>query len=413
MSRQIIMDLTRLVYAGFCTAPTGIPRVELAYAEHFVADAPERTIFVVANALGRIVLLDRASALRFIARLKRFWSNGLGTRGARSRLFLATLRLHAGLLWRSSAALRRAIARYPGMSVYVLVSQLHLDRRGVMERLLAAGDVRLVCFVHDILPSVHPEWFPRGVGARKHRLLQQIARLADVIVVNSEETRRAFMRRFASDASRQPMIVAPLGVDVAPSRRRALPPAPHPYFVVVGTIEPRKNHLLLLRIWHELHTEFGSSAPHLVVIGSRGWKNADVVDLLDHSPALRGIVEEHAAASDEEVAVMLAGARALLFPAFAEGYGLPLAEALSLGVPAICSDIPAFREVGAGVPVFLDPRDAAAWRRAILEYAREPSVEREAQLARLRLWHAPSWAAHFVAVDAAIEALGAERRARV
>jgi hypothetical protein len=96
---------------------------------------------------------------------------------------------------------------------------------------------------------------------------------------------------------------------------------------------------------------------------------------------------------------LLQGARALLFPSFVEGYGLPLAEALALGVPAICSDLPALREVGGAVPDYLDPLDGPGWRRLILDYAGENSAFRQAQLARLVDWSAPSWDAHFALVD--------------
>jgi hypothetical protein len=99
------------------------------------------------------------------------------------------------------------------------------------------------------------------------------------------------------------------------------------------------------------------------------------------------------------VARLLAGARALLFPSFAEGYGLPLAEALALGTPAICSDLPALREVGGAVPEFLDPLDGPGWREAVLHYAASPAPRRDAQLTRLAGWQAPSWADHFRAVD--------------
>jgi glycosyltransferase involved in cell wall biosynthesis len=110
---------------------------------------------------------------------------------------------------------------------------------------------------------------------------------------------------------------------------------------------------------------------------------------------------------EARAAALLAGARALLFPSFAEGYGLPLAEALALGVPAVCSALPALREVGGAVPDYLDPLDGAAWRRAVLDHARPGSARRAAQLARLRGWRAPSWEAHFAAVDALLDRVAA------
>jgi glycosyltransferase involved in cell wall biosynthesis len=98
------------------------------------------------------------------------------------------------------------------------------------------------------------------------------------------------------------------------------------------------------------------------------------------------------------VASLLRGARGLLLPSFAEGFGLPVIEALASGVPVLCSELPALRESGGGVPEYLDPLDAKAWRTAILDYAGD-SPRRAAQLTRLAGWRAPTWDGHFAIVD--------------
>ncbi len=105
------------------------------------------------------------------------------------------------------------------------------------------------------------------------------------------------------------------------------------------------------------------------------------------------------------MARLLSGARALLLPSFAEGYGLPVAEALALGVPVLCSPLPALREVGRDAAEYLDPLDGAAWRAAILDYAQPQSTRRAAQCARLSAWRAPTWAEHFAIVDAGLRDL--------
>ncbi len=170
---------------------------------------------------------------------------------------------------------------------------------------------------------------------------------------------------------------------------------------------------MLLHLWRDLAARFGDAAPRLVLLGRRGWENENVLDLLDRCAALRGLVRECGTPGDAAVASLLAGSRALLFPSFAEGYGLPLAEALALGVPALCSDLPALREVGGAVPDYLDPLDGAAWRRAVLAYADPASAARAAQLSRLASWRAPGWDAHFAAVDALLERVVSGRAGEV
>jgi glycosyltransferase involved in cell wall biosynthesis len=189
-----------------------------------------------------------------------------------------------------------------------------------------------------------------------------------------------------------PVTIAPLGINVAAGRPAS---SQQPYFVCLGTIEPRKNHNLLLDVWRRLVAEHGERAPRLLIVGRRGWGGKAIAFGFAGSHPL---VEECVGLSDVEVAALLRGARGLLLPSFAEGFGLPVIEALASGVPVVCSDLPALRESGGGVPEYLDPRDADAWRAAVLDYASD-TPRRAAQFARLTGWHAPSWDEHFAIVD--------------
>ena len=179
------------------------------------------------------------------------------------------------------------------------------------------------------------------------------------------------------------------------------PPGERPYFVCIGTIEARKNHRLLLDLWQRLTVELGDAAPLLRLIGQCGFGSERIADSLQ---ALRGRVIEHRDLPDAAMASVLHGARALLLPSLAEGFGLPVIEALALGVPVLCSNLPALREAGGGMPDYLDPTEDAAWHRAILDYA-ENSPARQAQLARLADWRLPTWTAHFSIVERLITGL--------
>jgi glycosyltransferase involved in cell wall biosynthesis len=92
-------------------------------------------------------------------------------------------------------------------------------------------------------------------------------------------------------------------------------------------------------------------------------------------------------------------------PSFAEGFGLPVPEALSAGTPVICSDLPALREVCGDIPEYLDPLDGLGWRRAILDYTQAASPRRAAQCQRLGAWSAPRWDTHFNQVHGIIKNL--------
>jgi len=141
-----------------------------------------------------------------------------------------------------------------------------------------------------------------------------------------------------------------------------------PYFVVLSTIEPRKNHWFLLQMWRRLVETMGDSAPRLVIIGQRGWECENVAYMLERSEKLKGFVFEYSNCTDEELATYLHHAQALLFPSFAEGYGMPLVEALAFGVPVIASDLPVFREVAGEIPEYVDPLDGKRWAELVKEY---------------------------------------------
>jgi glycosyltransferase involved in cell wall biosynthesis len=182
------------------------------------------------------------------------------------------------------------------------------------------------------------------------------------------------------------------------------PPVTGSDFIILGTIEGRKNHLLLLDVWERLVAAHGEAAPRLVIIGRRGWACEAVLARLA-AGGFGSRVVEAGSLGDAEIAERLAGACALLFPSFAEGYGLPLVEALDAGVPVIASDLDVFREIGQGVPDLLPPNDVAAWAAAIMAYAMPHSPFRARQMARLAHFQAPDWPGHFRAVDAFLASL--------
>lgn len=266
-----------------------------------------------------------------------------------------------------------------------------------MDGLLRMAGLRTAVMIHDTIPLDHPDLSGRG-SPRRFRTFLEVAGRADVVIANSQDT----AVRLGRYLNHPPVVVAPLGIDPAPAvRPRSAPtdgpsgrPDPAPAFVCVGTIEPRKNHALLLDVWARL----GPAAPLLRIIGRRGWGNEATFRRLDTDPAIGRSVHELGPLGDSDRAAEIAAARALLFPSLAEGYGLPVAEALATGTPVIASDLPALRELAGDVPEYLPPDDADAWCAAIRAYTDRPSPDRDAQIARLSAWEPPTWDAHFAII---------------
>ena len=372
----MLIDVTRLadrMLQG--RLPTGVDRVSLEYVRHFRARS--RALVRVA---GRWVVVNCGDSQRVFEAL-------LAPDADCSRVVRWCVGRSYALSWGGSGRL----------AVLLNTGHSGLELPGYAGQVRRSG-WKPIFFLHDLIPITHPEYCRSGEADKHRRRLETMLVAGQGLIVNSSATRDA-LDGFAGRNGWPvpPCVVAPL----APARL----PTPavsrllaESYFVVLGTIEPRKNHVLLLQLWRQLVEELGASSPRLVVIGQRGWECEQVVDLLERCAALQGIVVEQSHCSDADLSTWLHHARALLFPSFTEGYGIPMVEALSQGVPVIASDLPVFREIAQDIPDYLDPHDGAGWKRRILDYAQPDSAARMAQCLRMEGFRVPTWEEHFVLI---------------
>jgi glycosyltransferase involved in cell wall biosynthesis len=282
--------------------------------------------------------------------------------------------------------------------VYCNIGHTGLDDPA-LPRWIAANGVRAVYLIHDLIPITHPQFCRAGEAPRHELRLRHALASASGIVVNSAATGAAlsgFARHHGLPMP--PLLHAWLG---SPALPQAVAPAriDRPWFVTVGTIEGRKNHVALLQVWQRLARTMGEATPLLVIVGQRGWEAEPARAMLDRDPAIAAHVIEQGRADDAELAALIAGARALLMPSFAEGFGLPVIEALQLGTPVIASDLPVFREIAGSIPLLIDPTDGPAWLAAIRAFITD-SPERQRQLAAMPGYRAPGWPDHFAQVEA-------------
>lgn len=275
---------------------------------------------------------------------------------------------------------------------------------------LARRKCRSVVFIHDLIPIQFPEYSHPQEKRRHTRRMVNVLQNAAGIIVNSECTASA-LRSFAraQDLTCPPILANPLGHDLPDQHNDTLRIRPEPpYFVLLGTIEPRKNHLLILGLWRELVRRHGSSTPRLVVAGRRGWECEQVVDMLERCEAIHPHLVELNNASDDQVADLIRGARALLMPSFAEGFGMPVQEALAWGTPVISSPLPAIKEFAGDIPDYAEPYDGARWLELLEDYSQAESRLRTAQMARLSAFKDTTWPAHFARVEEFLASLPAE-----
>jgi glycosyltransferase involved in cell wall biosynthesis len=288
------------------------------------------------------------------------------------------------------------------------VSHLNLDRHKRLNWLKTSG-LRSMFLLHDLIPITHPEYCrPEAFGQHRRRM-ETIAHQADVVIINSKSTQNTWHGYLEDNGLPRPAsAVVPLGVEDAflagPNGPRI--DTPIPYFVVVGNIERRKNLAFLLQVWRQWTQEGRLPRARLVVVGHRVWGSESIACLLDRSPTLAPTIVEVTELTDYGLAAVIRGARALLAPSLIEGFGLPIGEALALGVPVIASNIEAHREVGGEFAEYIDPLDGRRWITALDEYVQPSSPRRTGIQAGLRSYRATSWSKHLHEVDAILEHYG-------
>ncbi len=140
-----------------------------------------------------------------------------------------------------------------------------------------------------------------------------------------------------------------------------------PTFLMVGTVEPRKNHLLILKMIKKMLTVFPEVNAQVLIIGHDGWMNQTFKDMYFQDDDIRRRVLWVKDANDIDLQWAYRNTRALLFPSKAEGFGLPIIEAAYFSLPIFCSDIPIFHEIAGGGATYLSIEDEEAWMYALLD----------------------------------------------
>lgn len=394
MTRPRLLDLTRSLRRAGRTA-TGVDRVELAYLARFLfRDAP--VFGLVRTPLGYL-LLDKAALADFEEKIRGkrpFGAASLLSRLADSRDD-AIKRAESDLRQRAIARIRRGRlaavlkTRLPGGFDYYNVGHSNLTHR-VLTSVVAAGG-RINVLVHDMIPLEYPELQRDGSVEPFEAKMRRVSAQADRVIYNSHATRDS-AERFFRDWGRVPdAIVAHLGTVKPKPDPKGLPaglPPAQPYFVTVGTIEPRKNHRFLLDIWEAL----GGDAPPLLICGRRGWKNEDVFARLDALPP-GGPIREVAGLDDPALAFLVGRSAGMLFPSVAEGFGLPPVEAMLLGTRVLCNDLPVLHEFLGAKAVYASVDDHYRWTRTVTSWAKEPPDAPKNQN-----FSAPTWENHFKTV---------------
>lgn len=395
-----VLDITRTVARVGCGLPTGIDRVERAYISEFLNRFPNALFlakltrtFVVINAeiMYQFVGADFGSTLKNYVGMLDAARFKLPRAQRRARSFL---RRNALWLFRADDAKDAFINHVPDGFEYTNVGHSNLGT-GFLSHLKPAGCSHIRILIHDMIPLDFPQYCKDKTPDEFRAKMQSVAVVADEIICNSEYTRTRVQEYFNDWPNNVSYTVARLGVEntfTVTGEAKSNPAS----FVILGTIEPRKNHSFLLDVWEELSkTVPGHEMPVLHIVGKRGWENDAFFERLEASTFYGTKIIEHTVLGDAELNRLMGSAGALLFPSLAEGYGLPAMEARAAGLPIICSDIPVFKELLNNSAYMISVDDCTAWAVKILEITREAVKFNTINMENKQNIKIPCWPAHF------------------
>ncbi|RFA22622.1 glycosyltransferase family 4 protein [Subtercola boreus] len=250
------------------------------------------------------------------------------------------------------------------------------------DQLHQPGD-QIAVTIHDVVPWTHPQTLtPHGVAWHK-AMARRARRYADAVVVPTHAVAQE-LARYVNFGERVRVIggavSSSLKIPVDADARAAALGLPGSYVLAVGTLEPRKG---LSSLMEALARDDAPDLP-LVIAGPQGWGDLDVFA----AAAAAGLPENRmhvlGFVSDEDLALVISRATVFVYPSMAEGFGLPIIEALHFGTPVIHTDVPALMEVADDASIVV-PRDDAAGLPARLASAIDRVVTDDALAARLRI----------------------------
>ena len=380
--QETLIDITRLLHRFLNKRlPTGVDRVSLAYIRYYGPAARA----VLRHNGGKFVFRPTESASLFK------WVLAYGATGSpKTTIYKGLI---TGCLMQNVENKFLFNTGHSGLESDDYVTMLRKQK------------VRPLFMVHDLIPLTHPQFCRSGEKEKHFLRLRNAMQVASGIVCNSLATMEGLVSLCNENRWLMPPTTVALLAPELPESTYTFRPVLKPYFVFVSTIEPRKNHLMILHLWLKLSEQMGDTTPRLVIIGQRGWGFEEISALLKSSAILGNLVTEISTCSDTDMVNYLTHARAMVFPSFTEGYGMPVVEALVLGVPVIASDLAVFREFSGDIPEYVSVARPDLWAQVVTNYTASDSTMRAAQMVRIKLFKAPTWSSHFSRVDSLLEQL--------
>ncbi|AFS53997.1 glycosyltransferase family 4 protein [Leptospirillum ferriphilum] len=249
-------------------------------------------------------------------------------------------------------------------------------------------NVTIIPLLHDIIPITHPEVaHERGAKIFRKTLDQMLSYSSGVMTVSRsvKENVEKYLAHSSISSRFFPVRFFYLGADFSrekkyrPHKKRSFEGIissviQKKFFLIVGTIEPRKGHMIALKAFNSLWEENFDSV--LVLVGRIGWKCEIILREIERSPFQGEKLIFLPNLEDWELSQLYENATGLILPSVTEGFGLPMVEAMHFGIPVIASDIPVFREIGGDYPIYFDWASSDDLVRKLKLFDQDPSLRK-------------------------------------
>jgi len=401
--RSLYIDISDLlVYAVHNKSVTGIQRVEISFLQHMIS---HNLPFRLVDAFGL-----SSARLEAIIRSEIYVPDNL-LRKLRQECAALQLKNRYTARNKLQRMIRNFFARFhpegqieAGDTLFIPGAfWADLDIMEFYRRLTAKG-VKLVVLLHDVLPLTHQQFMVK----HSERFFGPILTLPIHVLTGAKSTERDIPQAVSLFKGARD----PLSVEVIPfahefpgtmrnepagtkTERLVQLIGGRPFVLCVGTVEVRKNHLQLFKVWNKLARDNGSAMPLLLIAGKRGWEAEEAIAFLDAANGRQaaGGSEEAIlfveAPTDLELKWLYSSCLFTVFPSFAEGWGLPVGESLWFGKACAASQSTSVPEVGGDLCLYYDPNAPEEMEtaiKALLDPATRASYELKIRATHLRTW---------------------------
>ncbi|GAU82914.1 glycosyltransferase [Bosea sp. BIWAKO-01] len=356
---QFVIDISDLIfYFRHHPRVSGIQRVQVELIRNFLRDWPDCG-FVQMDPDGTLYALPSDSVSEFIELID-------SSDRTVADLVEFTDKMHLGAAVFDSSK-PRVYVLLGAFWVFPVIPQKMVELR--------SKGWKIVAYIYDLIPITHSEFCEKKLVNQFTTIFYTIAYAVDQILTISEHVKREVESKLRPLGLDIPVSAVPLAhemkaveEDVDGQEWLAENELDQPYVLCVGTIEVRKNHVLLFNVWRNLERARGEATPKLVLVGRAGWRVSDFMEQLEVTDFVSKRIVILNDLSDPQLVTLYRSAMFTVFPSFEEGWGLPVGESLVQGKLCLASSSSSIPEVGGDLVKYFDPYNAKAAQTLIEQY---------------------------------------------